>query len=265
MPDSPIGQRNVITWRRVVGISHGLTGAMTTHTDPIQLLVRELNVVSATSIGRRSLFRIEAAGLDILGCTTASELAHGIAWDPRKEETPNPHLVALVPLARDDHEVALIVMVALRRPLRDIWFSIVRMGDDLDVGAELLAVLWSQIAGTHEGRDLDAILESVIVQTRRNVRRNKRECTAHESIEGMDFNDGRPNPGDLTDNLLGHLTSQGIVSREDADVIRVTRIDGVPFREFVRTNDLAHSTTWKRRHRAEEIIAGHLSRNPGLV
>jgi hypothetical protein len=265
MPDNPMRQRNVITWRRVVGISHGLTGAMTTHTNPIQLLVRELDIVSRTSGNRRVLLRIDAAGLDLLGCTTASELARTITWDPRMEESPHHHLDALMPLSGGDHQIALIVMVALRRPLRDIWFSIVRAAQDSDVGAEMFAVLWSQFARVDESGDIDEILETVLLETRRKVRRDTRECATYESIEGLDFIDGESNPYDITDNLLGHLGAQGIVSREDADVIRATRIDGVPFRDFVRTRNLVHSTTWKRRQRAEEIIAGHLSRNPGLV
>ena len=265
MPDRPIEQRSVITWRRVVGISHGLTGAMTTHINPIQLLVRELNIVSRTTASQRILLRIEAAGLDLLGCTTASELAQTIAWNPRNGEAPHEHLAALVPLTGGDHEIALIVMVALRRPLRDIWFSIVRLSGDPDVGAEMLCVLWSQFARADSGADLDVILETVYLETRRKVRQDQRRGAAYESIEGLDFVDEVSNPYDLTDNLLGHLTAQGIVSREDAEVIRATRIDGVPFRDFVRARNLVHSTTWKRRHRAEEVIAGHLSRNPGLV
>lgn len=246
-------------------MSHGLTGPMTTHTDPIQLLVRELDIVSRTSANRRVLLRVEAVGLDLLGCTTASEFAQTIAWDPRKTEGPHPHLGALMPLAGGDHQVSFIVMVALRRPLRDIWFSIVRAAQDSDVGAEMLAVLWSQVTRTDEYVDIEEMLETVLLETRRKARRDTRECAAYESIEGLDFVDDGSNPYDITDNLLGHLTAQGIVSREDADIIRATRIDGVPLRDFVRTRDLAHSTTWKRRQRAEEIIAGHLSRNPGLV
>ena len=265
MLHSPIEQRDVITWRRVVGISHGLTGAMTTHIDPIQLLVRELNIVSRTTANQRILLRIEASGLDLLGCTTAAELAQTIAWNSRNGEAPHEHLTALVPLTGGDQEIALIVMVALRRPLRDIWFSIVRLSGDPDVGAEMLCVLWSQFARADSSADLDDILEIVFLETRRKVRQDQRRGAAYESIEGLDFVDEVSNPYDLTDNLLGHLTTQGIVTREDAEVIRATRIGGVPFREFVRTRKLVYSTTWKRRHRAEVIIAGHLSRNPGLV
>jgi hypothetical protein len=262
--ETPGNNRDGSAWRRVVGISHGLTGAMTTPSDPIQLLVRELNIVSATSLGRRALLRIEAAGYDTMGCTTASELARSIAWDPRKEELPHPHLVAMVPLAAGDHEIALIVMVALRRPLRDIWFSNVRMGDDSDAAADLLAVLWSQFARVRHAADLDTIMEAVLLETRRNVRRDQRRGASHESIEGLDFADDGPNPNDLTDNLLGNLTEIGVVSRKDADIIYATRVAGVSFRDFVQSNDLVYWATWKRRRRAEEIVAGYLSRNAGL-
>jgi hypothetical protein len=264
MPETPGNTRDGSAWRRVLGISHGLSGTMTTHSDPIQLLVRELNIVSATSLGRQALLRIEAAGYDTLGCTTVSELAHAIAWDPRKEVTPHPDLIAMVPLAVGDPEIALIVMVALRRPLRDIWFSNVRMGEYSDAGADVLAVLWSQFAGFREGENLDTIMDAVIMETRRNVRRIQRRSASHESIEGLDFVDEGPNSNELTDDVLSHLTDLGVVSRDNADLIHATRVAGIPLRDFVQSNDLDYWATWKRRRRAEEIVAGYLSRNAGL-
>ena len=264
MLETPYGQRRVSTWRSVLGISHGLTDPMTNHIDPIQLLATELDTMSATSAGRLVLQRIETRGLDTLGAASPSELAHVIEWNPRAERNCHTTLTALVPLAAQDHEIAIIVMIALRRPLRDMWLSIVRFGGDPDDGAELLAGLWKSLT-QHKVGDVDRILELAFVQTRRTLRRGQRHDAALESIEGLDFADGGPNPEDLTDNLLGHLTAQGVVSREDADLIRVTRMEGVPIRDLAKFLNLPYKTIHQRRRRAEADIAHFLLKNPGLV
>jgi hypothetical protein len=264
MLETPYGQRRVSTWRSVLGISHGLTVPMTYHIDPIQLLTAELETLSATSAGKRVLQRIEVRGLDTLGASTPSELAHVIEWNQRTEPCCHATLAAPVPFAAQDHEIAIIVMTALQRPLRDMWLSFVRFGGDPDDGAELLAGLWKVLA-KYKGGDVERILELAYIQTRRTLRRGQRHDAALESIEGLDFADGGPNPQDLTDNLLGHLSAQGVISRIDADLIRVTRIEGVPIRDFAESLNLPYKTTHQRRRRAEAAIAHFLVKNPGLV
>jgi hypothetical protein len=264
MAETPYEQRRVSTWRSVLGISHGLNVPMTNHIDPIQLLIAELDTLSATSAGRRMLQRIEVRGLDILGATSPSELAQVIEWNPRDEKRCHATLTALAPLATQDHEIAIIVMTALQRPLRDMWLSIVRFGGDPDNGAELLADLWGALA-QYKGGDVEGILELAFVQTRRSIRRGQRHDAALETIEGLDFADGGPNPQDLTDNLLGHLTAQGVISRIDADLIRVTRIEGVAIRDLTESLNLPYKTTHQRRRRAEAAIAHFLVNNPGVV
>jgi DNA-directed RNA polymerase specialized sigma24 family protein len=237
---------------------------MTNHIDPIRLLTTELDTLSATSAGRRVLQRIELGGLDTLGASTPSELAHVIEWNPRTEGRCHATLAALVPLTALDHEIAIIVMAALRRPLRDMWLSSVRFGGNPDDGAELLAGLWRALAQYKDG-DVERILELAFVQSRRSLRRIQRHNAGQESLEGLDFADGGPNPEDLTDNLLGHLTAQGIVSRKDADLIRVTRMEGVPVCDIAESLNLSYKTTHQRRRRAEAAIAHFLVKNPGLV
>ena len=238
---------------------------MTTHTDPIQLLVRELDVISATSLGRGALRRLESAGFDTQGCATLAELARTIEWDPRKDEVCHPTLTALVRLAAGDYEAFLVVVVALRRPLRDIWFSIARLGDDPDVGAELLAAVWHLLVQVRGEVDLDGLLESAFLETRRRARRDIRRSAALESIEEMDFVDRRATTAELPDDLLGYLASEGVISREEAELIRDTRVDDVVFTDFARVRDLNYKTTHQRRLRAERAIATYLHQHPELV
>jgi hypothetical protein len=263
MSETPYIHRDVSTWRSVLGISHGLTDPMTNYTDPITLLVFELETLSATSVGRRALRRVEATGVDTLGCTTLKELAQCLAWDPRRGLAGHPTLLALVPLAPNDPEIALVVMVALRRPLRDMWFSITRVTGDPDVGAELLTVLWSLLTRADDGGDLDDLMASVYRGTRQTIRRGHRQQALLVAIDDMDFADCGPNPDDVRDDPLGRLMDQEVISPDDADLIRSTRGGEVTLAEFARVRAVSYDSLRMRRRRIERIVASHLRISSG--
>jgi hypothetical protein len=260
--NTPYTQGRVSSWRSVVGISHGLTVPMTNHTDPIQLLTIELDTLSATSLGRHLLRRIESTGLDTLGATTPSELAEAIEWNPRTESSCHPTLTALVPVARRDNEIAIIVMGALRLPLRDMWYSIVRFGADPDVGTELLGSLWRALADSGEETNVERILESALAQTRRTIRMEQRRLAVLDSLDGVDLADTAQIQSSFNDDLLSILTREGVVSQEDAELIRRTRVDGVAFLDHVRHHGIEYKVTHQRRLRAERRIAAYLIKNP---
>jgi hypothetical protein len=262
--ESPYKQGRVSGWRSVLGISHGLTVPMTNHTDPIHLLTTELTTLSATSIGRRLLRSIEEMELDTLGATNLSDLARAIEWSPKSEQIRHSTLAGLVPLAAGDHGVAIVVMNAFRQPLRDMWHSLIRCGANQDVGAQLLAALWVALLDKKEGADVERILEVTFVQTRRTLRQDERRRTVLDSIEGMDFADCAQNPKAPSENLLEMLTCEGVVTPDEAELIRVTRVDGMAFGDHVRRRHLDYKATHQRRLRAERRIALYLIKNPGL-
>jgi hypothetical protein len=261
--ETPLPQRDVSEWRRVLGISHGLTSPMTNYTDPIQLLTRELDTISATSLGRLALQRIEVHGLDIEGCTTLNELARLIEWDPRHVAVCHPTLSGLVSRAASDHVIALTGLVAMRRPLRDIWFSLARSSNDPDVGAELLVALWTSLELAPIDASPGDILSTVFLQTRRTIRSDQRRQSILESIEGLDFADERVATIAVRDDELERLITEEVICANDAELIRVTRILGMSLVDYVQTRGLHYDVTRKRRRRAERTIAIHLSRNAG--
>ena len=251
-------------WRSVLGISHGITVPMTNYSDPIQLLVTELDTLSATSIGRRVLRRVEMEHIDTHGCATLKEFARQLEWDPRKEARCHPTLLALVPLAPNDREIALVIMVALRRPFRDMWFSLTRVTGDLDVGGELLVELWSALTRIQQASDLENLMESVYQATRRKVRRSQRQQGQLESIGALDFIDDDPIAQCVGDNLLDQLVHRELMGSDDAELIRLTRVEGVPLVELAKSLHVSYDSLRMRRQRIERVIASRLNENREL-
>ena len=117
----------------VVG-SHGnsqrtslwLSEVMTNYPDPIHQLVVELNVLSKTSRGRALFSRLQDANVTVPGAISLFEVAQGLEWNPRIEPTPSLVLERLVTLSFRDQDTTLTLLVALRRALREMAFSIGR-------------------------------------------------------------------------------------------------------------------------------------------
>ena len=237
---------------------------MTNYSDPIQLLVTEFDTLSATSIGRGVLRRMEMLRIDTHGCATLKEFAQQLEWDPRKEARCHSTLLALVPLAPNDREIALVIMVALRRPFRDMWFSLTRVTGDLDVGGELLVELWSALTRIQQASDLENLMESVYQATRRKVRRSQRQQGQLESIGALDFIDDDPIAQCVGDNLLDQLVHRELMGSDDAELIRLTRVEGVPLVELAKSLHVSYDSLRMRRQRIERVIASRLNENREL-
>ena len=230
---------------------------MTNYSDPTQLLVTELDTLSATSIGRRVLRRVESEHIDTHGCVTLQEFVRQLEWDPRKEARCHPTLLALVALAPKNRELALVIMVALRQPLRDMWFSLTRVTGDPDVGGELLAELWFALNQFPRVNDLEELMESVYRATRRSVRQSQRQQGRLERIGTLDFVDDGPSAQFLGDNLLDLLVHRGLLEPDDAELIRLTRVEGVPLVELAKSRHVSYDSLRMSRRRIERVIASY--------
>jgi hypothetical protein len=128
---------------------------------------------------------------------------------------------------------------------------------------ELITTLWGALV-ENQGSDIEHLLEVAFVRTRRTVRMDIRRQASSDPIEGMDFADTAQGPDGLSSDLLVTLVDEGVVSREDADLIRATRVDCVAFSDHVRRHNLPYKTTHQRRLRAERDIANYLTHNSEL-
>jgi DNA-directed RNA polymerase specialized sigma24 family protein len=235
-----------------------LSGVMNNFPDPIRQLVVELDVLSRTSRGRALHTRLRAAGIDARGSDSVLEIAHDLEWNPRTELSPSPVLEQLVALTSGDQDVTLVLLVALRRVLREMAFAIGRMNSDQDVAAEILVELLAGVAVSEGANSLVPLLD-------RTYR------TARRFLRHQDWQVAREVPWEIGDDveeiicadlvpldLLEQFVDSGAITLTDAEVIRLTRVEGVSLDEVAKARRVKYQTVKRRRNRAETAIRGHL-------
>ena len=233
------------------------SGRMNNYPDPIQQLVIELDVLSKTSRGRALYSRLAAANLTVPGAESLLEVAHGIEWDPRTEPRPCPVLERLALLSKGDNDTTLVLLVALRRALREMAFAIGRLSSDLDVVPEILAGLLSEHAISGAVDSIDSLLDRTYQSARRTVRRQDRQA-AREVPWAIDDDLEEEIVVDDSTQMLEGFVGSGIILPPDADVIRLTRIEGFSLAEVSKARRVTYQTIKRRRNRAESAIRGFL-------
>lgn len=235
--------------------SRGLTDPMNNFPDPIQQLAIELGVLSRTSRGRALLSRLEAAGLDTRGCETVLELAQSLQWNPRTEPTPENALDQLVALSKGDRDAALVLLVALRRVIGEMIFSIGRESSDLDIESEILVELLSAISTSDGEKSVDQLLDRTYRATRRLVRNRQYEALRMVPWEaGLDVEEILTLPELFTCELLDEVVREGLIGLADVELIRLTRIEGEELADAAARLNEPYKTIQRRRHRAESTI-----------
>ena len=234
-----------------------LSEVMTNYPDPIHQLVVELNVLSKTSRGRALFSRLQDANVTVPGAISLFEVAQGLEWNPRIEPTPSLVLERLVTLSFRDQDTTLTLLVALRRALREMAFSIGRLSSDPDVVPEILVDLLAELANSGDTESVGVLLDRTYRSARRTLRRQDRQSAPEVPWEfGDDFEDVT---NDVCDSdLLERFVSSGATSSPDADLIRLTRIEGLSLAEVSNARSANYQTVKRRRNRAETVIRGLL-------
>ena len=234
-----------------------LSEVMTNYPDPIHRLVVDLNVLSKTSRGRALFSRLEAADVTVPGAISLFQVAQGLEWNPRIEPTPSPVLERLVVVSPKDRDTTLTLLVALRRVLREMAFSIGRLSSDPDVVPEILVDLLAELAISGGAESVGVLLDRTYRSARRTLRRQDRQSAPEVPWEfGDDFEDVMSDLGDS--DLLERFVRSGTTSSPDADLIRLTRIEGLSLAEVSNARSANYQTVKRRRNRAETVIRGLL-------
>jgi len=223
--------------------------------DPIHQLVIELGVLSRMSRGRALFSRLETAGLDTRGCETVLELALVLEWNPRTDPSPAMALDELAALSRGDRDAALVLLVALRRAIGEMIFSIGRQSSDLDIESEILVELLSSILTSEGEKSVDQLLDGTYHATRKLVRNRQYEALRMVPWEvGLDVEEILTIPELFTCELLDNVFREGLVCRADMELIRLTRVEGEELADAAARLNEPYKTIQRRRHRAESII-----------
>jgi DNA-directed RNA polymerase specialized sigma24 family protein len=239
--------------------SQWLTGHMNNYQEPIHQLVVELDALSRTSRGRALLSRLEIGGIDTRGANSALEVAHDLEWNPRRESSPAPDLDKLVALSIDDSEVSLILLVALRQVLQEMTFSIGRLSSDPDVTSEIVAELLAGIAMADGAKSVEQLLDRTYRTTRRTIRRRERQAARELPWDiDDDVEETLVAPEQFTAEVLGELIHRGYLREADAELFRLTRVDGISLSNIARRRGVRYETLKRRRHRTEMAIRAYL-------
>jgi DNA-directed RNA polymerase specialized sigma24 family protein len=136
-------------------------------------------------------------------------------------------------------------------------FSIGRLSSDPDVVPEILVDLLAELANSGDTESVGVLLDRTYRSARRTLRRQDRQSAPEVPWEfGDDFEDVTNDVGDS--DLLKRFVSSGITSSPDADLIRLTRIEGLSLTEISHARSANYQTVKRRRNRAETVIRGLL-------
>jgi DNA-directed RNA polymerase specialized sigma24 family protein len=232
-------------------------GRMNNYLDPTQQLVVGLDVLSRTSRGRALYSRLADANITVPGANSLLEVAHGLEWNPRTEACPNPILERLARLTNGDGDTTLILLVALRQTLQEMAFAIGRLSSDPDVVSELLVGLLSEFAISGGVDSIEELLDRTYRSARRTMRRQDRQA-AREVAWAIEDDPEEVIAADETSQILEGFVRSGIISSHDADVIRLTRIEGLSLAEVSKVRRAKYQAVKRRRNRAESAIRGFL-------
>ena len=244
-------------------ISRPLTGVMNEHTSPLKYLRDELRQRSCGRASREAMQRFAAAGVELGEATSPLELAN--SSDPESTvAVTRSNLEVLIGLSATDHDAALVTLVAFETIFVRISKLIHRAGPTaLDVNEEVLAGAWAaivEVAELQHGNRGRRLVSKTWTKARSATRREHRLRSALESSVEL------PEPMDEGDSLaraIGDLNDwvhQGVITVGDAEMLRRTRIDGLPLDRYAEMIGTTHVALRHRRPRVEAALREALAR-----
>jgi DNA-directed RNA polymerase specialized sigma24 family protein len=232
---------------------------MTTRTDALHLLTLELDRRSGAPEGRRAHRRFATHGIDIGTATSIGELV-ATCHDGRRSSGRGPAttLHGLLSLAPRDPDAALCALVALRPALYRIAgrVSSPRPADD-DAIAEVVAIAWELVCASRRScriTHLD-VIGATWTRARTTLRRQADRVIREELLyEGWDAPASPSEPTDAVEPLLERAVRMGTLTRDDAELIALTRAGDVTLEELALRLGIARETLLRRRSRAEAAL-----------
>ena len=204
--------------------------------------------------------RIRASGVDVGTTESMAELvARCHVPAPGGSEHAEAVVDGLLTAARCDPDAAVCALVALRPALLRIARRVCGGDPDEDELAEVVAIAWEEICGAAGPLGASRVVAATWTRSR-SVLRRQTDRSAREAVcaEGLEPFGSTRAPDGEGDGTLSMAIRQGVVSRQDAALIALTRIGGVRIAEIARQRGVPAATLSSRRRRAEAAIRRHL-------
>jgi DNA-directed RNA polymerase specialized sigma24 family protein len=236
---------------------------MTHTTDPMALLTQELSRRSGDRLGRQALERFEAAGIELFGAGTFTELVRIFHQRAALSEGTERSLDALVALAPDDPDATLVVLVALRPALYRIAHRNQSSNASLEeVLEDVVLFAWESTLEAAEdppGKRISTIIRSTATKTRTVHRRWGRQQSRVDPLDkGLELIDSSPCFEPWPEEPLLRALDAGVLSPVDVELIRLTRINDVELSEVADRLAVPYDRLQKQRRRAESALKTYL-------
>jgi DNA-directed RNA polymerase specialized sigma24 family protein len=232
---------------------------MTTRTDALHHLTLDLDRRSSAPEGRRALRRFASHGIDVGTATTIGELVASCHDRHRAQgRDPATLLDGLLGLARSDPDAALCALVALRPALYRIAgrVSSPRPADD-DAIAEVVAIAWAVVRELERSDPVThfEVIGTTWTRARTTLRRHATHALHEEPIsKRWDAPAAPSEPTDTVEPLLERAIAMGTLTRQDAELIALTRAGDASLEELALRLGVVRGTLLRRRSRAEAAL-----------
>jgi DNA-directed RNA polymerase specialized sigma24 family protein len=244
------------------GVPGCLLCAMTHHTNPMHSLTAELRSRSASPAGRRALERFRREGIDVGWAATLGDLVERCHSSGAQASDHARSLVdSLLALAPSDPDAAICALVVLRPALLRIARRVSGREPTADDVAEVLVIAWEEICRPGAPRGSSVVVRATWTRSRSVIRRLA-DRVAREELGEVALRPATPPTEDHLEarDTLASAVARGTITWDDAVVIALTRIDGLPVTVLAGLWGVTVSTVTSKRRRAEAAIREHLSR-----
>lgn len=236
------------------------TSPMTTRTNLFHQLTDELRVASRTPEGRATLDRLREHGTQIdidatLGGVVATCHGHsGVA-------SPDARVMVdrLVALAGESQIAGIAAIVALQPALLRVATRVCAPdAPDDDAVSEVIAAAWEALAvGDPVRPTMRMVVGRTWVTARTSVRRQRSSRTREvpcDAVEVTSWATGLVCESSGEGTTLGWAVRKGLVSRDDARLIRLTRVSGIPLSQVASTLGIPRTSLHWHLQRAERAV-----------
>jgi DNA-directed RNA polymerase specialized sigma24 family protein len=174
----------------------------------------------------------------------------------RPSAAKDPVLLALLVRAREDPLAGQMVLQGIRPGLKRLaGRMLVNVSEREELWALLFEVIWERIRSYPVARRPVRVASNLLLDT------------LHKTVDELEKRPqdgllpGRQTEGDV-DALLKRAVRAGAISKEEAEVILESRIDGVDLAELARSAGVSYNTMKLRRQRAERRVLVFLGYRP---
>jgi DNA-directed RNA polymerase specialized sigma24 family protein len=234
---------------------------------PLDQLERELDVELHGSALERRYAAWREHDATLARFKRPAELMRFLRRRPSSAEE-DAVLGALLARAAHDRGAGRLVLYALLPGLKSMARrALIGVDEREELWATLLACVWEQIGSYPLARRPRRVAANLLLDTLRVTLRRMRTARGSERSVAFELLEGQPAPSTPDEErelevVLAHAVRAGALSREEAELVLVTRFEEVPLAAFAAARGEPYNRVKVRRQRAERRLLVWLGYRP---